>query len=80
MINEFTPVETYNIKGKSVLVKRDDLEKADAVILAVPHNDFISQGWKIVSEALNIDGGIVYDIKSILDRNKKPDNVNLIRL
>ena len=25
MINEFTPVETYNIKGKSVLVKRDDL-------------------------------------------------------
>jgi len=62
------------------LVKLDDLEKADAVILAVPHNDFISQGWKIISETLNADGGIVYDIKSILDRNKKPDNVNLIRL
>ena len=62
------------------LVKLDDLEKADAVILAVPHNDFTSQGWKIISETLNADGGIVYDIKSILDRNKKPDNVNLIRL
>ncbi len=58
----------------------DDLEKADAVILAVPHDDFITQGWKLVSELLPSKDGVVYDIKSILDRKNKPEDINLFRL
>jgi len=69
-----------NNKHQIVLTEFDDLKTSDAVILAVPHDDFVTQEWKLISNLLNSEGGIVYDIKSILDRNKKPDNVNLIRL
>jgi UDP-N-acetyl-D-galactosamine dehydrogenase len=62
------------------LIEFDDLEKADAVILAVPHKEFLDQGWKLISELLQTKGGIAYDIKSILDRNTAPENINLYRL
>ncbi len=62
------------------LIERDDLEKADAVILAVPHSDFLQQGWKLISELLQSKEGIVYDIKSILDRSTTPENIILYRL
>lgn len=62
------------------LIELDDLGKADAIILAVPHNDFKKQNWKLITELLNNDGGIVYDVKSILDRNSVPGNINLFRL
>ena len=58
----------------------DDLEKADAVILAVPHKEFLDQGWKLISELLQTKGGIAYDIKSTLDRSTTPENINLYRL
>lgn len=62
------------------LVEFDDLGKADAVILAVPHKEFVAQGWKFISKMLQAKGGFVYDIKSILDRDAIPENVSLIRL
>lgn len=58
----------------------DELEKADAVILAVPHHEFIMQGWEFMSELLQANNSIVYDIKSVLDRDAIPENINLIRL
>ena len=58
----------------------DDLKSSDAVILAVSHDDFIMQGWTLISKLLNSEGGIVYDIKSTLDRNNRPENINLLRL
>ena len=58
----------------------DDLKESDVVILAVPHDDFTTQGWKLIKKLLNSNGGIVYDVKSVLDRGKKPENVNLLRL
>jgi UDP-N-acetyl-D-galactosamine dehydrogenase len=62
------------------LTKLDGLKKSDAVILAVPHDDFVTQGWKLIAELLDSKSGIVYDIKSILDRKRKPENINLFRL
>jgi UDP-N-acetyl-D-galactosamine dehydrogenase len=58
----------------------DDLKESDVVILAVPHDDFTTQGWNLIKKLLNPNGGIVYDVKSVLDREKKPENVNLLRL
>ncbi len=57
-----------------------NLKKADVVVLAVPHDDFVEQGWKLISELLQPKGGIVYDVKSVLDKNTIPENVNLLRL
>lgn len=62
------------------LIEMDNLQKSDVVIVAVPHREFITGGWKFINQLLNEDKGIVYDIKSILDRSTIPENVNLIRL
>tara|TARA_B100000586_G_C20095861_1_gene422386 strand:- start:188 stop:1480 length:1293 start_codon:yes stop_codon:yes gene_type:complete len=76
----FADKTNFKSEYQSNLYEFDDLKKSDAVILAVPHNDFITQGWKLIKKIMNPEGGIVYDVKSILDRNKKPNNIDLIRL
>ena len=62
------------------LTEYEHLKKADAVIYAVPHDEFVSRGWELISELLISNEGVVYDIKSILDRNSKPENIKLFRL
>ena len=62
------------------LAEFDNLKKADAVVFAVPHDNFIKQGWGLITDLLNNNGGLVYDIKSILDRNCKPEGIELFRL
>ena len=56
------------------------MKKADVVVLAVPHDDFVEHGWKLISELLQPKGGIVYDVKSVLDKNTIPKNITLFRL
>ena len=58
----------------------DDLKKSDVVILAVPHKEFIKEGWRLITKILKSDDGIVFDVKSVLSRNKKPEKINLMRL
>lgn len=60
------------------LIDYDSLKKSSAVILAVPHNQFLEQGWNMISNIQ--EEGFVYDIKSILDRNNIPENLHLFRL
>jgi len=62
------------------LSESHNLKKSDVVILAVPHDDFVMQGWELISKLLKSDTGIVFDVKSVLDRRNKPKNVNLLRL
>jgi UDP-N-acetyl-D-galactosamine dehydrogenase len=53
---------------------------ADAVILAVPHRAWRDGGWGIVRQLLAPGGGVVYDIKGVLDRTQCPRDVELLRL
>ena len=62
------------------LIELNDLKKADALVLAVPHKEFIDGGWKFINKLIGPDGGIVYDVKCILDKNDIPKNIHLIRL
>jgi UDP-N-acetyl-D-galactosamine dehydrogenase len=62
------------------LADLDTLRPADAVILAVSHEDYISGGWPLVTRLLKGGQGVVLDIKSQLDRSKKPEGVDLWRL
>ncbi len=55
------------------------LKPADAVILAVPHNDYVALGWD-VTRLLKPDAHFIADIKGVLDRSEKPDNISLWRL
>jgi UDP-N-acetyl-D-galactosamine dehydrogenase len=58
----------------------EELPAADAVILAVPHADYLAAGWPGVTRLLDGGTGLVVDIKSRLDRATTPDGVSLWRL
>jgi UDP-N-acetyl-D-glucosamine/UDP-N-acetyl-D-galactosamine dehydrogenase len=58
----------------------DALKPADAVILAVAHTDYVSQGWPLMTRLLKGGQGTVVDVKSRLDRARKPEGVDLWRL
>jgi UDP-N-acetyl-D-glucosamine/UDP-N-acetyl-D-galactosamine dehydrogenase len=57
-----------------------DLPPADAVILAVAHDEYKRGGWLLVAERLKPDGGLVMDIKAFLDRARAPSNIRLWRM
>jgi UDP-N-acetyl-D-glucosamine/UDP-N-acetyl-D-galactosamine dehydrogenase len=57
-----------------------DLPPADAVIIAVSHDEYKQGGWPLVTGRLKPDGGIVMDIKSFLDRASVPSNVRCWRM
>jgi UDP-glucose/GDP-mannose dehydrogenase family, UDP binding domain len=59
--------ETHREYGIS-LTAFDALRPADAVILAVAHQDYINGGWPLVTRLLKDGTGSVLDIKSQLDR------------
>jgi UDP-N-acetyl-D-glucosamine/UDP-N-acetyl-D-galactosamine dehydrogenase len=62
------------------LTDLDKLRPADAVILAVSHQDYVRGGWPLVSKLLKEGQGVVLDIKSQLDRATKPAGIDLWRL
>ncbi len=63
-----------------VLSAKDDLEPADAAIFAVAHREFVAGGWEFVRSVLRDGRGVVLDIKGVLDRNTRPDGVELWRM
>ena len=62
------------------LMTIDALEPADAVIFAVAHEPFVRGGWGLLTRLLKGGAGIVFDVKSQLDRAKRPSCVELWRL
>jgi UDP-N-acetyl-D-galactosamine dehydrogenase len=58
----------------------DALQPADGVILAVAHGDYLKGGWPFVAALLKGGQGIVFDVKSKLDRAQKPQGIDLWRL
>jgi len=62
------------------LMARDAIAPADAVVLAVPHQAYLADGWRGVVPLLKNGRGIVIDVKARLDRAKTPDGVELWRL
>ncbi|MBI1733479.1 MAG: nucleotide sugar dehydrogenase [Gammaproteobacteria bacterium] len=53
---------------------------AHAVVVAVAHRAYRDSGWDLLRRLLLPEGGIVYDIRHILDRAQCPGNVELMRL
>ncbi len=56
------------------------LKAADAVILAVAHDEYVAGGWTLVTRLLKDGRGIVLDVKSKLDRAQRPNDIDLWRL
>jgi UDP-N-acetyl-D-glucosamine/UDP-N-acetyl-D-galactosamine dehydrogenase len=62
------------------LAAEADLPPADAVILAVGHEQYRKGGWPFIRQRLKPGGGVVMDLKALLDRNSAPSNVRLWRM
>jgi UDP-N-acetyl-D-galactosamine dehydrogenase len=67
----------YNI---NVLKDEDQLQPANAVLLAVPHQYFMDKDWSYFTSLLENKSGAVIDVKAKLDRNKIPEGITLWRL
>ena len=73
------PEETVHEYGIT-LTPIESLRPADAVIVAVAHNEIIAGGWPLIGKLLKGGKGTVLDVKSKFDRSQKPDSVDLWRL
>lgn len=58
----------------------EELVPADVIVIAVAHASYVSLGWEGIAQRLNGRKGIVFDLKGLLDRNEKPDGIELWRL
>ena len=55
-------------------------ERFDAIVLAVPHQQFIKGGWQLINALTNTDKlTLVMDIKARLDRQSIPPAIDLWR-
>jgi UDP-N-acetyl-D-galactosamine dehydrogenase len=62
------------------LLRLEDCQPADAVVVAVAHREFTEGGWPMVRKLLRPEGGFVADVQGLLDRMTKPAEVTLWRL
>lgn len=76
MVDKAEVREEYGLE----MTDKKDLKKANAVIFAVLHREFIDGGWDYILELLDKKEGVVFDVKSVLPRDKQPDKVTLQRL
>ena len=61
-------------------MERSALAPADAVVLAVSHEDYRKEGWPLVQSLLKGGGGLVSDVRGCLDRETCPEEITLWRL
>ena len=62
------------------LIAEADLQPADAVVFAVAHKPFLDRGWPFIAGLLENGAGAAIDVKSMLDRDTVPENIDLWRL
>ncbi len=75
LVNKTDVFDEYNL----ALTDIDQLDPADAVILAVAHDEFLEDSWHLIN-TLTKQNAFVFDVKSVLPRDKKPENIELFRL
>ena len=62
------------------LLQQSALKPADAVILAVPHAEYLDAGWAGIRKHLKSDANIIVDVKARLPRESCPQDLTLWRL
>ena len=61
------------------LYSLDDIADAGMVVLAVPHDCYLEQGWSLISRLLTSGHGVVMDVRARLERSQCPPGVHLWR-
>ena len=76
LAKEDEALEEYSVR----LSPLEEITPVQAVILAVPHKQYLKGGWALVRSLIHEPGGVVIDIKGVLPREEKPDDIDLWRL
>lgn len=72
--------EEFEREHGTKLERPEDLPLADAIIVAVAHDEYKSAGWEIARRHLRNGRGLVMDVKSILDRDTIPAGLQCWRM
>ncbi|KMT62189.1 nucleotide sugar dehydrogenase [Paenilisteria newyorkensis] len=72
-------MEAESVKLGDRLVPFEELKQSQAVILAVPHQQYIASGWKTFEKMVS-PNGILMDVKGALNSEEKPANIHYWRL
>ncbi|SDK49552.1 nucleotide sugar dehydrogenase [Sediminibacillus albus] len=72
--------EQFRIDNRVDLVDRKDLEKADIVLLLVPHQQFIDMSSDEIARLLKNEKSVIIDIKNIWAKQNLPENAKYITL
>ena len=62
------------------LTPMEALKPADAVILAVAHEPYVKEGWRLIQRLLRGGTGLAFDVRGMLDRATRPEGIELWRL
>jgi len=57
----------------------EDIKPANAIILAVAHQDYKKLDWSDITALIDGDG-VVFDVRGMLPRENIPENITLLRL
>ena len=76
MANAVDAMHEYGV----TLMELDALQPADAIILAVAHDNYLDGGWHLIRRLLIDGSGFVFDVKAKLDRASRPAGIELWRL
>lgn len=68
--------EHYNIE----LTNQEELKTTDAIVFAVPHNEYLEKSWDLFDGICGSDKTLLFDVKGKLEREGTPDHVILRRL
>lgn len=79
LIDPLADEEALKAENGLSLWREGGVLPADAVVLAVAHDQFVRGGWPLIGRHLKDGSGVVVDIKGVLDRNQKPDSITLYR-
>ncbi len=74
-VNKSDVFDEYNL----TLTEIEQLDPADAVIFAVAHDEFLKDSWQLI-KTLTKQNAFVFDVKSVLPRDEKLENIELFRL
>ena len=76
LVNREELMDEYGIE----LTPEKELRPADCVVLAVAHDEYVKSGWKLITRLLDGADGVVVDVRGVLPRVDKPEDVILWRL
>jgi len=62
------------------LIPQSELQEANAVVFAVPHQAYLEKDWFLFYPLLKNKQGIVFDVKNTLDKENCPKTIKLRRL